>query len=321
MLHKKFLFSSFLIFLYFFCFPSVAQAVQEMPEGLLSKVISGFSQHSYRASAVYIRPSGMQSIDIEHEEKLERITYSAGEEALMTHTLLKDMQLLHTKEKVTAYFNKPQFKPLKYLHENLSKATQSYELAISKNYDYVAGRQAVRLSVISKSKDRYSYVYWFDSDDHIILRTDTLNGQGELIERFVLTSLILKKPAEYSIENTINLESIESVLYHNESNEGVKQAKIDWLPANFWIFSIQSVYDKSQTLLYKHLLLTDGFASVDIYLGQSGREAKLTRGQQLDAFHVFKHVLGEKKVSVEGRLPYETLKKIGLNIVLKNSHD
>jgi len=319
--HKKLLCSPFLMMLYFCCFPNVVLAAQETPESLLSKVNSHFSQQSYKASAVYIRPSGMQSIDIEHEQKLERITYNTGSETLKAFTLLKDRQVSDANGKATAYFNKSQFKPLRYLHENLAKAMQSYKLAVGNNVDYIAGRQALRLSIISKNKDRYSYVYWFDADEDIILRTDTLNEQGELIERFVLTSLTFIKLADYNIEKTVQLASIDSVRYRNESIENAKQAILGWLPPNFWLFSIQPAYAESQTLVYKHLLLTDGFASVDIYIGENEREATLTRGQQLDAFHVFKHVLGGKKVSVEGRLPYETLKKIGLNIVLNNNHD
>jgi negative regulator of sigma E activity len=67
---------------------------------------------------------------------------------------------------------------------------------------------------------------------------------------------------------------------------------------------------------HERIVLSDGFAWVEIYTQKNDHKPKLTRGQQLDAWHIYKGVSSGKNISVEGQLPYAVLEKIGLNMTL-----
>lgn len=310
-----------LVVLTILTFPTVVIGVEETAKNLLGKVVSNFQLQSYEASAVYIRPSGMESINIKHEGGLERISFNDNEEYERSVTMLNNKEIHQAGGGIRVHNNKTHFNALRHFQKNLAKGLKSYDLFISKHYDQVAGIQTARLSVISKNNDRYSYIYWIDTLNNIVLRTDTLNETGELIERMVFTSFALKKTTEHSISQIINLAGVKVSHYHHEANLKARQIMMQWLPSNFTVFSRESIYDDEGVLSYKFILLTDGFASIGIYLGHYTDEAKLTRGEQLDAFHVFKRTINANKISIEGQLPYEILEKIGLNIMVGNSSD
>ena len=80
---------------------------------------------------------------------------------------------------------------------------------------------------------------------------------------------------------------------------------------------------EDKTSFQERMILTDGFATVEIYYGERNRVAKLTRGQQLDAFHVYKLKIDDNEISIEARLPYDILKRVGDNVTLThvNSND
>jgi len=302
-------------------FPSLVVAIEETAESLLSKVVSNFQIQSYEASALYIRPSGMESINIKREGELEHITFNDNGEHARLISVLNDKEVYQTAHGLSVHHNKVYFNSLRYLNEHLAKSLESYDLFISKNYDQVAGIQTARLSVISKNNDRYSYIYWVDVRNYIILRVDTLNETGELIERMVFTSLTLNHAAERTLPQAVNVENTQASHYYHKNNSKTGQVTLQWLPSNFTVSSMQSVYDDKGALFYKLILLTDGFAKIGIYLGHHWHEAKLTRGQQLDAFHVFKPIANKRIISVEGQLPYEILEKVGLNIIFGNNDD
>lgn len=185
----------------------------------------------------------------------------------------------------------------------------------------MAGIKSTRLSIISNDESRYSYIYWLDAKNYIILRTDTLNEHGELIERMLFTSFILNKTDEASILEKINFKSKYAIHYYHQNTQDNQPVQLNWLPSGFKLILSESVYDNDNILLYRYFLLTDGLSSIKVYLDGFGHEAKLTRGQQLDAFHVYKGTVNGKKLSVEGHMPYEILKKVGLNMNFERNND
>jgi len=297
----------------FLSLPSVAFALELTPEALLANVVKGFSTQTYTASAVYIRPSGMEAVDIKYSRGLEMQTLNADSEKQIVITKGKGTRLVQTAEKSTFHEGITYINPLVHLHQNLETGLVAYDLFISEQYDQVAGRLATRLSVISKTSDRYSSIYWVDKETHIILRTDTLNESGELIERMVFTAFSLKDDIALSAENN---GSAKAYLYKKGSSKWLSLIKT--APLHFQLLSTQSSYDAEGTLSYERALLTDGFSMIDIYLGTNNHEAKITRGQQLDAFHVYKVTNNNQKISIEGNVPYKMLKELAAVLVGKN---
>ena len=136
-----------------------------------------------------------------------------------------------------------------------------------------------------------------------------MDEDGELIERMVFTSFSLKEPMI-----TFDEKGLSPKQYRYEENHKEKMATLDWLPSGFEIISVESINDSNNNLLDHRIIMTDGFASIMFYTGENNRIAKLTRGQQLDALHVYKTVVDGHHITIEGLFPYESLQQIGANI-------
>jgi len=298
----------------FLSLPSFAFALEATPEALLANVVKGFSTQTYTASAVYIRPSGMEAVDIEYNRGVEKRTFNADSEQQIVITKGNGKQLAQSANKTTLHKGTSHINPLVHLHKNLKQGLMAYNLFVSEQYDRVAGRLATRLSVIPKTSDRYSSIFWVDKETHIILRTDTLNESGELIERMVFTAFSLKDDLALTIESNTGADVY---LYKNSLSK--LSSLITGIPLHFQILSTQSSFDKQGDLYYERALLTDGFSMIDVYLGANSHQAKITRGQQLDAFHVYKVTNNEQKISIEGKVPYKMLK--GLAIMPAGQND
>jgi len=293
--------------------PSVAFALELTPEALLANVVKGFSTQSYTASAVYIRPSGMEAVDIEYNRGVEKRTFNADSEQQVVITKGSGKQLVQSAKKVTFHSGITHINPLVHLHQNLKEGLTVYNLFVSEQYDRVAGRLATRLSVIPKTADRYSSIFWVDKETHIILRTDTLNESGELIERMMFTAFSLKDDLALLTEKNT---ATDVYVYKEGSRKWLSLIKT--MPAHFQVLSTQSSFDKQGDLYYERALLTDGFSMINVYLGANNNQAKITRGQQLDAFHVYKVTNDGQKISIEGKVPYKMLKDLAVVLVGKN---
>lgn len=313
------------IFMFVFCLlaviPACVSADTDTPRELLAKVIQQLDSQPYKASAVYVRPSGMVSVDIERAKNVERLTYNADPEYQNIQTSSKEIRIYPATKNKIEHVGKYHFNGLRALHQNPIETTKFYNLFISDQLDYVAGQNATRLSIISITKDRYSYIHWVDSSSSVILRTDVLDEKGELIERMVFTAFSLKNEHDWVTVSSVDEVSEKTKLLTYTQEVDSKALRFTWLPEGFHIHSIESVRDDECTLGYERIVLTDGFASIEVYTYKNDHQAKLTRGQQLDTFHVYKEVLSGLDVSIEGQVPYAVLEKIALGLKVKGAID
>lgn len=305
----------FLLFL--IVLPNFVLAADNAPRTLLAQVVTQLKSSSYKASAVYIRPSGMEAVDIERAEQFERITYNNEPLHQRIQTPLKEVLILSASQSVVEHHGKIIFNSLNELHKNPTKTQKLYNLFVSEQFDRVAGKEATRLSIISITQDRYSYVHWVDAENYIILRTDVLDENGELIERMVFTSFASKDNQQWISEDFTQYEGVKKQLFNYAKKTASDTLEFNWFPAGFDVHSIEAVYDETQSISYERIILTDGFAFIEVYTHKNEHNVKLTRGQQLDTLHIYKGVIAGQDVSIEGQIPYALLQKVALNIKLK----
>lgn len=105
-----------------FTLPTVAVEVEEIAAGLLTKVVHGFPTQAYKASAVYISPSGTESVDIERDGEFEKITFNNHDEHTESHLFTQGKIIFQTAGQVNVHHNKTRFHSLKYFQENQTKS-------------------------------------------------------------------------------------------------------------------------------------------------------------------------------------------------------
>jgi len=280
----------------------------------LARIVQQSEQQTYQASGVYIRPSGLLAFDLEHTGLSERIIEKGVViKHIMTAPQLKTI-VFPTLNKRILEEGRLNYRPLHHLNQHLERGLESYQLLLSAEPAQLAGKAVQRLSVIAKTSDRYSYVYWMDLQTGLILRTDTVNELGALIERKVLTSFTLNEAGSLPLNRS--KAGTHKWVRYLFTKKPISRFKLGWLPLGFKLYSVENIEGLGAENCDR-LVLSDGFALIEIYSCENQQSATLRAGRSLDALHIVKRRLAGQVLSVVARLPYEVVNKVIQNIEVK----
>jgi len=304
------------VFLFVVFGQGLSFAGEQQAIDLLAHTVQQSKHQKFQASGVYIRPSGMISFDVDKVGLSERKTEHGEFTRYIVSTPLTQLIVYPALKKGVKQQGRIKFHPLANLNSNLIEGLKSYDVLSDPKPTQLAGRVVRRLSITSKSHDRYSYVYWVDEQSSAILRFDVIDENKALVERMVLTSFALKS----SLPPIVNSDSVKDVDWEKRSFKSISlsELRVLWMPVGFKLYSIELIAGDAASAHCERLMLTDGFALVEIYSCENNHVAKLSRGQQLDALHIIKRRLAGRTLSVEGSLPSAMLNKIAENIEIEN---
>ena len=241
-----------------FSFAGEQQAID-----LLAHTVQQSKHQRFQASGVSIRPSGMLAFDIERAGLSERITERGELARYIVNAPLTQLTVYPALKKGIKQKGRIKFQPLAYLNSNLIEALKSYDLLSDPKFTQLAGRVVRRLSITSKSHDRYSYVYWIDEKSSAILRLDIIDENKALIERMVLTSFAHKP----SLLPVVNSDLVKDIDWKQQRFKPISQSElqVSWMPTGFKLYSIESITGDIASVHCERLMLTDGFALVEVY--------------------------------------------------------
>ncbi|MFC3122119.1 MucB/RseB C-terminal domain-containing protein [Agaribacter flavus] len=193
---------------------------------------------------------------------------------------------------------------------------------LEKGYDIIpmgrnriSGRMAKQIRVVSKDQTRFGYHLWLDETSGVLLKLNTYNLSGRLIEQMQVTQLNISDEIGQVFENfqESHMPDINPVLSHS-------QRKLAWdisfVPVGMEIVkkTLHRIGGTGQ--LTEYMLLSDGVVDVSVYLlntnshlendvsGISGSNAVVVKSD------------GRVQVTVLGKIPLATAERIANSIVL-----
>ncbi|MEO5573226.1 MAG: MucB/RseB C-terminal domain-containing protein [Gammaproteobacteria bacterium] len=211
------------------------------------------------------------------------------------------------------------------------------------NYDFallgrqrVAGRLTQGINVKPKDNLRFGYRLWLDDASGLLLKADMLNESGVPIERMMFTEL--------SVGNVVSMGSVNAATASGstpaESGADIKQTEKaaaaqpeppaktlpstaqrpgdDWritqLPKGFKLVERNKYLMSANQMPVEHLVLTDGLASVSVFIEKSAPEDKfvgISHRGAVNAYGVFSH---GHQITLVGEVPVATVQLIGQSI-------
>ncbi|RUO25827.1 hypothetical protein CWE09_03605 [Aliidiomarina minuta] len=172
----------------------------------------------------------------------------------------------------------------------------------------VIDRPAQHIRVLARDRQRYGYSIWLDKDTGLILRAATLSVDGDVLEQVQLTSLQI---SDHFPDNLRELKEVtRPPMVEDDSNRREVQGDWDlsWLPAGFKLLRSnhhQMAVTGQQT---DYFLYSDGLAKFSVYIGLRGQGTGPVQVEGADSLYAKE--LGNYMVTVVGRLPFETVKRI-----------
>ncbi len=231
----------------------------------LSNMVQSFSVLSYQG--IFVRSQGveMNSMKILHDvidgSEYESLVDLDGDKIEVIRIddsvicVYPDISFANTAEPVTAPLR--QFKEL-----NGERLLEGYTFELSEKAEVIAGRNAHKLSLIPKDSYRFGHEFWLDSENDFLLKHDTLNLKGEVIDRVQFTDITFA-PKLTKADFVPRLGTYSRHIVEVKPEMTDNKWRFDWLPDGF-----APVWRDARVLNGKTamLLLSDGITSISVFV-------------------------------------------------------
>lgn len=279
----------------------------------IEKMSHSLRETNYRGIFTYEHGSHMESLSIDHrvkngfeQEQLTRLDGEARKVVRKEHPL----SCIHPGHRLVR------------LSEQLKKdgcgLPSYYRLSISGD-ERVAGRDAIQLRVIPRDMYRYGYQLALDRQSALLLKSQVMGQNGQVLERFQFSDLDLL--GEQPKDNTENFDGLAEhhLLHSSQSNAEQDPWLIDWVPPGFMLAADTSITEQLASKTY-----TDGLAVFSVMVEPSDRrganqdgEGRAQQGATVAYTRVINIGLKVFFVTVIGEVPVDTAKRVAASVGLR----
>jgi sigma-E factor negative regulatory protein RseB len=177
------------------------------------------------------------------------------------------------------------------------------------------------VAIQPKDNFRYSRKIWIEKRQFLPLKVVVYDRTGESLEQVVFTEIEVKDALPF-VDVDISETTPQVQHIHQQRPQSSDQAAfvLTNIPQGFReIFFTRRPMHKTGQLV-DHLLLSDGFTSVSIYM--ENKNAVMQSGlQTAGAVNSFSRTVGDAQITVMGEVPAETVNYIAEGIKLKGLKD
>jgi len=202
------------------------------------------------------------------------------------------------------------------LSGDISQLETSYDF-ISVGRSRILGRPAQLIRIEAKNAHRHAYWLWLDQHSSMLLKMSIVTKQGQPLEHIQFTHLdITDKPSE-SVLQLHETELPVLVDIPEEYQQQQLQWNVNWLPVGFKQINSNRHKISLTKQPVEFMLFSDGLVDVSIYVNASEEKQRNADFAKDGATLVLNQVNEGIEVSVVGKIPSNTAKKIADSITIK----
>ena len=180
--------------------------------------------------------------------------------------------------------------------------------------DRVANRTTRIISIEPRDALRFGYRLWLDNETGMVLRSALIDDAGVIREQLIFTEFqVLSQVAQDLLKpRFINTRNITIKAAGNVSSVTVSepQWRAEELPAGFEIILQQRYSSNDKELATEHIVVSDGLATVSVFVEISQSEPLLQGPTQMDAMSAYGVVLDVYQLIAVGEVPISTVEQI-----------
>ncbi len=200
--------------------------------------------------------------------------------------------------------------------KDFDKFTHYYDVQMG-GHGRVANRDGVVVIVKPRDQFRYGYNLWLDRENSLLLKSELVNEGGHVIEQLMFTEINVVQDIPVS-EIRSNLGAAQSVEHDElfEQEAGADDAgrlhwKIGNMPQGFALTDHQKQHATEGAASVQHMILSDGLASVSVYIEKlAPSDKKFLGSSYMGAVNVFGAVVNDFQITVLGEVPKDTVKMV-----------
>jgi sigma-E factor negative regulatory protein RseB len=304
----------------------VAEPSQAAALGWLTGMQHSVAALNYKGVVAYLKDKQVESFQLFHASKggVEQ------ERLISMNSPLREV--VRNAEKVACYFpdtktvfveNKPSTRSvLLELPDDLTQLSRYYRVSLQ-GQEYVASRLSQMVGIEPRDGYRYARRIWMDLDSKLPLKFEMLEEGGQVVEQMVFTSL--------SIEPSIPREDLDpsvradTFTWQTSQRETLPLDSLHWtlrdVPEGFQIVSYTRLKRPPNNRSVEHILLSDGFSSVSIYIEEQKEDAIKERPRKIGAINAYSLKMDGSLITVMGEVPAKTVQVIANGLRYQDAHE
>lgn len=293
---------------------------------LLTKMSQATRSLSYHGTFVSVRGSRVSMMRIVHRGE------AGGERERLISLMGPAKEVIRRNDEVTCIFPRDRAvvvdrrPPRQILGATLSRPVETlaayYDFSVLGG-DRIAGRPASVLGIAPKTPDRYGYRLWVDSESDLLLKSEVIDGGGEVVEQVLFTDLKVRSSIpEAWLEAGISgqgyswytgVKRTAAALSSAESPRG--QWQVRWIPPGFMMQEDQARAMADGTEPVKHAVYSDGLASVSVFTEKATEATERIEGHSsMGALNSYSTWADGYQVTVLGEVPATTVRQIAASV-------
>jgi sigma-E factor negative regulatory protein RseB len=191
--------------------------------------------------------------------------------------------------------------------------TRVYQIQLG-SHARIAGREAQGIAIVPRDGFRYAHRLHLDKQSRLPLRQVMLDEHGKRVGMIMYSRIKVdaQLPFEASAASTFSRDYtlVEHRFRQLEGQANPLHWRLGRLPPGFQVNHRELRKAVDGTLL-EHLLLSDGLASVSLYVEQAQQQDQtLEGGSRMGALSAFGRRLGDQQVIAVGEVPMATVRFI-----------
>ena len=294
------------------------------PRQWLDSMSSSMRTLDYDGTFVYYHDGKLEAMRIVHQsnaggekERLMSLTGSARE-------VLRDDKvvtcIMPDNKSVMVGQSRPR-QPYPDVPADLDSLSPYYSLTDAGD-DRVAGMMTRIIAITPRDRFRYGYRFWIDTRNHMLLRFELSDEEGNTIEQVMFTGLRVGEGiTDVDLEPSLSGDGYN--WFRQESSDGgvaVQAVTPQWgvgqLPVGFELTDNQRKRVRQGGEHAEHLVYSDGLATVSVYVEKLMDGTRSYTGlSNMGAMNAYGTVIDGHQVTVVGEVPAATVQSMAQSVV------
>ena len=221
----------------------------------------------------------------------------------------------------TVSYIEPEYAPYSIRSEQISSPIPTVfgrDIAIlENNYHFVSvgknrilGRAAKLIRIVPKDTHRFGYWLWLDQESGLLLKLAVITRQGKLLEQVQFTHLDITDTVSENLKQLQATELPKIIDIASKQKTADLAWQVNWLPDGFESIKSDRHRINTNKQAVEFMLFNDGLIDVSVYVNPSKDKQRPIEFVSDGATLVLNKVINNIEVSVVGKIPLETAKKI-----------
>lgn len=292
-------------------------------EDWLERMSEAMRQLNYEGELIYQHGNGLEVLQLVHTvqdgHERERLTALNGvpREIIRDHESVRCVLSGSRAVSVDKRGIGPSFPSLSPM--SLNELSAVYQLRFVDD-QRVAGREAKGIDIAPRDGLRYGYRLYLDQEHHLPLKQVMLDEQGQRVAQILYSRLRIDPDIPHEASTPSILSKDFAQVQQPSPSEGQASGPRHWgfrqLPKGFQV-SLSDLRRDEAGEPVEHLVISDGLATVSLYIEKSRPGAGLEGGSRMGAMSAYGRRVGDARVTVVGEVPAATVRLIAEALEVK----